>query len=104
MIIQEFNNAFEVDGEFKRTDLENALLEKYFDLHFSYFKGLNYTNDYGEKEIMPKGFSCFCKEFFGSYTYSTKELYETADNALAGLFIENKNKLKGIVKRVYNVQ
>lgn len=104
-MLEEFNETFGLPKDYfiPIPKLEDALILKYGDLKFNYFRGFKSTNDYGEEEVYESNYSCMCGESWGSYKYETKEKYKTSKDALLGLFVENKNRLKGIVKEVCHV-
>lgn len=91
-----FNKKFNISGPFKESKLEEALLKKYNELHFYYFKGWLETSDYMERIKHKPAYACRASSAIETVTpYSSKE------EALMGLFIENSRRLKGLVKRVY---
>ena len=95
-MLEHFNEKFNVTGAFKRLELEEALIKKYGELHFFYFKGWLETSDYMERIKHKPAYACRVVSAIETVT-----AYSSMEEALVGLFIENSKRLKGIVKKVY---
>lgn len=95
-MLKHFNEKFNVSGSFKRVQLEEALVKKYGELHYFYFKGWLETSDYMERIKHKPAYACRTVSAIGTVTP-----YISMEEALMGLFIENSRRLKGLVKKVY---
>lgn len=103
-IINEFKQFFEVK-EFKRIELEDALVENYGSLQYTKYGDCML----GEEHIQAT-YSVGTKFVWGYNEICTNGTYSNIDEALAGLFLENcqvkettklSKKLTKIVERVY---
>ena len=102
--INEFKQFFEVK-DFKRIELEDALVENYGSLQYS-----KYGNFMLGDEHIKATYTAGTKFVWGRNEICTNGSYENIDDALAGLFLENcqvkeptklSKKLMKIVERVY---
>lgn len=104
-MLEEFNKTFEVEGPFKMIELENAIIRKFGSIQYMFYKQWNETSDYMEETKHPAHYTCgtdFQWEDNNITTdYSNEEKYTTREMALMGLCLDNKNKFKNLVRRVY---
>lgn len=96
------------NSEFKMIELENAIMKKFGDIQYHYNKALTYTSDYDYQERhIPEHYTCGCKFEWESNTihtdYRNEEKYATREMALMGLCLDNKNKFKSLVRKVYDL-
>jgi len=108
-MLEEFNKTFEVEGPFKMMELENAIMKKFGDIQYFYHKAFTYTSDYDYQERhIPEHYTCGCKFEWESNKihtdYRNEEKYTTREKALMGLCLDNEQKFKGLVRKVYNVE
>lgn len=95
-MIEYFNEKFGVKGPFKRVELEEALVKKYGELHYFYFKGWTEETDFHERVKHKPAYICRT-----SSAIETVTSYKSIEESLIGLFMENHRKLRGLVKKVY---
>ena len=84
-MLEKFNNFFGIraDIPLQRTKLEDALLEKYGSLVYNRFDPREYRPE------LSVSYTLGVKQEFSEYCdYHTEEYYNSAEEALMGLFIE----------------
>ena len=95
------------DSDFKMIELENAIIQKYGSIQYFYNEGWKEISDYNEEIIHPDYFDCGTYFEWEDNKISTnsenKEKYTTREKALMGLCLDNKQKFKGLVRKIYEI-
>ena len=105
MNIDDFNNKFNVSGEFKQIELEDAIIKKFGSIQYHYFKPWKEETDFHEIINHPASYTCGTKYEWGSNEIETNysQTYSNRQEALITLLIEHYNQFKSLVNKVYEV-
>ena len=98
-MLEKFNKQFNISGELKQIELEDALLETFKDFQYTKF-----SETILDDQVIPKSYTLGVEHEWGCANLFTDiNGYKNRKEALMGLFIEHceNTKLQHIIKKVY---
>ena len=90
-MIKTFIEMFDLpkDSEFKRTELEDALIKKFHDLHYSFYQGCTLNDG----QVLESSYVLWVSSYWGDYKFDTHDIKsKTPTDALINFFLKYGKK------------